>query len=740
MQDAHDWVRGRELDVLHALGIQWTPGARRHIRCPFPDHDDKNPSWRWDSTSARWFCTCGDGSCFDAVTRMRGGDFKDAIQFAREVLDGALPIGGYAAQGQSLPRNKSAVNQKPEAPAVQHVLAATPPRNADLEARIHIEDHASLPNGWHSLGLPKAWWMYLTADREIFEIRARYDGLKVEEVTGKKKEVMPWIWDGKKWRNKAAPAPRPLYRLPELLSDPDAPVLFVEGEKTADRGGALFQDFVATTTSGGSNQHRHTDYTPLKGRKVWIWPDNDHPYQDKHGAWREPAGPIYAAAIAQHAHDAGAAEIYMVDVPKDWPDGWDLADEPPSDSVDLRDMLEDAKPWQPPQQPAQQAQQSSATRNVAPPQQAPAAPGNSSGNSAAPKPFKFPFIRLADIKPVLTGQWLIKGLLPAKGLAIVYGPSGCGKSFLALNAALHIATGRPWADRKTYPAAVVYIAAEGQQGFANRVYAARNKLGVPDDTPFVLITGAPNLGTLKGDAGVLIEEVKAQCAALGIVPGMIVIDTLAQTMFGADESGPEGMGAFIANCGQLARELDCLAMAVHHIGKVEANGMRGWSGLHGAADAEWEVSDKDGKRSVLLEKSKESQGKLTWDFALETVEIGRDEDDEAVTTCVAPITSPPQQKDQPKNVARPALKGQRATAFEAIKWAIEDMGEAVPGAGRAPGNVRGVTRDKLKLYMQNKGLFEGKTPSAARAVMSRHIADLGGNKYIGHWEKWVWLL
>jgi hypothetical protein len=38
-------VKGRETDVLKALGIAWHGGAG-HIRCPYLDHADENPSWR----------------------------------------------------------------------------------------------------------------------------------------------------------------------------------------------------------------------------------------------------------------------------------------------------------------------------------------------------------------------------------------------------------------------------------------------------------------------------------------------------------------------------------------------------------------------------------------------------------------------------------------------------------------------------------------------------------------------
>ena len=72
-------VRGHEIEVLSALGIN--PRGRGHITCPFPDHDDADPSWRWDERRARAHCTCANGhglSIFDVLGRLEAIDFDAA--------------------------------------------------------------------------------------------------------------------------------------------------------------------------------------------------------------------------------------------------------------------------------------------------------------------------------------------------------------------------------------------------------------------------------------------------------------------------------------------------------------------------------------------------------------------------------------------------------------------------------------------------------------------------------------
>lgn len=84
--DAERIVRGRETEILDRLRISWRKG-RPHIECPYPGHDDQNPSWRWDEKSHRAFCTCdGRHSIFDVVRKMEGIDYRAACLRIAELL------------------------------------------------------------------------------------------------------------------------------------------------------------------------------------------------------------------------------------------------------------------------------------------------------------------------------------------------------------------------------------------------------------------------------------------------------------------------------------------------------------------------------------------------------------------------------------------------------------------------------------------------------------------------------
>lgn len=106
---------------------------------------------------------------------------------------------------------------------------------------------------------------------------------------------------------------QPLYMLPALLAAADAPVLLVEGEKAAEGAQQyLPEGWVVTTWAGGSGNIAGPDLTPLAGRRVLIWPDNDE------------AGRIAAQALVERLGGA-----HVVTVPVQFPEKWDLADSLP---------------------------------------------------------------------------------------------------------------------------------------------------------------------------------------------------------------------------------------------------------------------------------------------------------------------------------------------------------------------------------------------------------------------------
>ncbi|MDZ4818454.1 MAG: DUF3987 domain-containing protein, partial [Planctomycetota bacterium] len=115
------------------------------------------------------------------------------------------------------------------------------------------------------LGPRTADWTYHDADGKPIGVVCRWD-----KVDGKK-YFQPVSLYGGAWFIKGLPAPRPLYRLPELKGAKR--VYICEGEKAAEAARAI--GLVATTSVHGAKSAKETDWSPLAGLDVAFFPDND---------------------------------------------------------------------------------------------------------------------------------------------------------------------------------------------------------------------------------------------------------------------------------------------------------------------------------------------------------------------------------------------------------------------------------------------------------------------------------
>jgi len=149
------------------------------------------------------------------------------------------------------------------------------------------------------------------------------------------------------WARKALPKPRPLYGLDKLAANPDARVLVVEGEKCADAGNMALgsKNWVVVCAPGGSNVAASTDFKPLRGRDVVLWPDNDRQLDKNGNVLPRTEQPSYRlmSAIVQ---DIQAGRIMQI--PEDYPDKWDIADALSLTSerqiTDIESFIEDCLP------------------------------------------------------------------------------------------------------------------------------------------------------------------------------------------------------------------------------------------------------------------------------------------------------------------------------------------------------------------------------------------------------------
>lgn len=231
-------------------------------------------------------------------------------------------------------------------------------------------------------------------------------------------------------------------------------------------------------------------------------------------------------------------------------------------------------------------------------------------------------------------HWLIKDVLPAADLVMVYGASGSGKTFAVLDMAMAIARGVEWRGRRTHPGRVVYLVAEGANGFRRRLaaYAIANGIKL-EDTDISVIPEVPFLVDKK-DTRDLIDAIRDSGGAR-----LVVLDTFAKVTAGANENSGEDMGLALAHAQRISEVLGCTVVLVHHSGKDESRGSRGWSGIKGALDTEMEVTRAGENRAISVTKQKDGEEGVSFGFRLRDVLVGfQDEDGGEMKSCVCEPT------------------------------------------------------------------------------------------------------
>jgi len=263
---------------------------------------------------------------------------------------------------------------------------------------------------------------------------------------------------------------------------------------------------------------------------------------------------------------------------------------------------------------------------------------STSGGTPSEYTGKFPMYPASDIAARPPGKWWIKGLIPEAKIGAIFGASGSGKSFVVLDLMAHLALGRDWRGIKTRKGRVLYVAAEGGAGIGKRLKAWCQHHDVPvTDLDITVLLVAPNI-MLREDIEELVVAIKA---AGGFEH--IVLDTYAQVTPGANENTAEDMGLALAHCAAIGDATNAETHLVHHSGKDATKGARGWSGINAALDYSIEVTrDEDSNyREMRVSKMKDGEDGARFGFKLEVVDVGIDDDGDAITSCVAVETDMP---------------------------------------------------------------------------------------------------
>ena len=284
--------------------------------------------------------------------------------------------------------------------------------------------------------------------------------------------------------------------------------------------------------------------------------------------------------------------------------------------------------------------------------------GAASASDQTQAPTVLSLINAAELAPASAQEVfddeLIEGVLGKSVVACIYGDSNSGKTFMAIDMCAAIAQGTRWMGRHTEPGIVLYLATESPASVKMRLRAYKSHHQVNLERFFIV----PNPVSLFNDEAdiqavlAVVEEVQNK---YGQRVAVIVGDTLARLSAGANENSGQDMGVVLKNCDRIREASGATFVLIHHTGKVQAKGMRGWSGMRAHIDTEIEVTsdEETGLRCAEITKQRDldSRGQRHG-FRLHGVTIGQNKWGKQRTSAVVIPDQAPDRKGKARSLGR----------------------------------------------------------------------------------------
>ena len=363
------------------------------------------------------------------------------------------------------------------------------------------------------LGKPTAKWDYFDKNNKLIACVYRYDTEDGKEFR---------VWDVKN-RKAKSPDPRPLYNIPGITAAKK--IILVEGEKSADS--LIAYGLTATTAMFGANAPiNKTDWSPLIGKEVIIWPDNDE------------AGIEYGQKVATHLLKV-ASFVSLITPPKHKAHKWDAFDAV-AEGFNINSLFESAKSFE---------------------QRFPRYLGDDLWNDNSPMP----------------DDLISPRFLTPRGMLLIGGAPKVGKSDFLINFLIHIAAGESFLGLKPpKPLKVFYLQSEISYHYLRERI---KKLQIPKD---ILHRGlknfcaTPQIETILNDHGVEMAYNTIRDSFSDGMPDIVCVDPIRNVFDGGSENGNENdnnaMLFFLQNrIGKLRSMLnpDIGIILCHHTKKIK---------------------------------------------------------------------------------------------------------------------------------------------------------------------------
>jgi hypothetical protein len=202
--------------------------------------------------------------------------------------------------------------------------------------------------------------------------------------------------------------------------------------------------------------------------------------------------------------------------------------------------------------------------------------------------------------------WIVEELISRPSVSLVVGDPGSKKTYSLLDLGICIALGQPWLGFATHPCPVLFVDEEsGVARINRRLGEIMHARAAGEETDFQYVSLAHLNLRKRKDVEALIALIKDTGA------GILVIDTMADIMPGADENNVKDIQPIFLTLRRIADSTDCAIILIHHLNKN--GGYRGSTALLGAVDLMLVVEGKAGSGDITFKVDKNRDGQL-FDF------------------------------------------------------------------------------------------------------------------------------
>jgi KaiC/GvpD/RAD55 family RecA-like ATPase len=221
-------------------------------------------------------------------------------------------------------------------------------------------------------------------------------------------------------------------------------------------------------------------------------------------------------------------------------------------------------------------------------------------------------------------DFLFEGLIPRRGVGVLWGKTGAGKSLFCHLMISALATGAPLVINPDdtlegcpkYRGATLYFCGEGEDGLAGRLQAAEEALGdykallstshlpvIPIGIGYRRLQGVDQIPAILEMVAQKVEEYRA----LGYDVRLIVFDTLISCFSIQDDNNNAEMDRVVSALKEFGHAFDCFVLSVAHPSKSRDGreiGVRGASAYVNAVDISLNLKAVNGSvlRTLVVKK------------------------------------------------------------------------------------------------------------------------------------------